>query len=189
MMWIVIYLLLLSRIIIQQIVSPSKKWWQNKTSQTFFIHPAKNWSPTLKLKLDDLLTECTSQFEKDKTSIGTTPLTEMTIDTGSPDPVSQKPYPIAMKNYQWVKEEIEQLLTAKVIHISRSSWSVSIIGSTKGWWRKMISHWLPYTLQSHQEIHLAYAQSWRYFLKIKWCKVFSTLDLWAGYHHIPLDKS
>ena len=52
---------------------------------------------------------------KDETSIGTTPLTEMTIDTGTSEPVSQKPHPIAVKNYQWVKDEIEKLLTAKVI--------------------------------------------------------------------------
>ena len=62
-----------------------------------------------------------TQFAKDETSIGTMPLTEMTIDTGNSEPISQKPYPIAMKNYQWVKEEIEKLLTAKVIHSSRSS--------------------------------------------------------------------
>ena len=43
---------------------------------------------------------------KDETSLGTTPPTEMTIDTGTSDPVSQKPYLIAMKNYQWVNEEI-----------------------------------------------------------------------------------
>ena len=47
-------------------------------------------------------------------------LTEMIIDTGTTNPVFQKPYPIAMKNYQWVKEEIEKLLTAKGIHSSRS---------------------------------------------------------------------
>ena len=56
----------------------------------------------------------------------------MTIDTGNSDPVSQKPYPIAMKNYQWVKEEIEKLLTAKVICSSRSSWSAPIIVVPKG---------------------------------------------------------
>ena len=60
-------------------------------------------------------------------SIGTTPLTEMTIDMGNSDPVSQKPKLIAMKNYQWVKDEIEKLLTAKVICSSRSSWSAPII--------------------------------------------------------------
>ena len=57
---------------------------------------------------------------------------EMTIDTGDSDPVSQKAYPIAMKNYQWVKEEIERQLAAKVISISRSSWSASIIIVPKG---------------------------------------------------------
>ena len=56
----------------------------------------------------------------------------MMIDTRNSDPVSQKPYPITMKNYQWVKEEIEKLLTAKVIHSSRSSWSALIIIVPKG---------------------------------------------------------
>ena len=37
-------------------------------------------------KLDALLKEYTSQFAKDETSIGTTPLTEMTIDTGTSEP-------------------------------------------------------------------------------------------------------
>ena len=57
-------------------------------------------------------------FSQDETSIGTTPLMSMTIDTGTTDPVSQKPYPIAMKHYEWVKNEIEKLLTAKVIRSS-----------------------------------------------------------------------
>ena len=56
-----------------------------------------------------------SQFAQDETSIGTTPLTKMSIDTGNLEPVSQKPYPITMKHYQWVKDEIEKLFTAKVI--------------------------------------------------------------------------
>ena len=51
-------------------------------------------------------------FAKDETPISTTPLTEMTINTGNSEPVSSKPYPITMKNYQWVKDKIEKLLTA-----------------------------------------------------------------------------
>ena len=69
----------------------------------------------IEAKLEALLKEYTSQFAQDETSIGTTPLTEMMIDTGASEPVSQKPYPIVMKHYQWVKDEIEKLLTAKVI--------------------------------------------------------------------------
>ena len=78
------------------------------------------------------LEEHESQFAKDETSIGTTPLTSMAIDMGTADPVSQKPYPIAMKHYEWVKNEIEKLLAAKVIHSSQSSWSASIIAVPKG---------------------------------------------------------
>ena len=56
----------------------------------------------------------------------------MTINTGTSDPVPQKLYLTAMKNYQWVKEEIKKLLTAKVIHSSRLSWSAPIIVVPKG---------------------------------------------------------
>ena len=86
-----------------------------------FDQPCHKLRTRTQNKLDTLLKEYKSQFTKDETSIGTTPLTSMMIDMGNSDPVSQKPYPIAMKNYQWVKEEIEKVLTAKVIQGSRSS--------------------------------------------------------------------
>ena len=82
--------------------------------------------------LELLLQEYESQFAKDETTIGTTPLTSMAIDTGTSNPVLQKPYPLAMKHYQWVKDEIEKLLAAKVIHTSHSSWSAPIIVVPKG---------------------------------------------------------
>ena len=97
-----------------------------------FDPPHHKLKPGIQSKLDTLLKEYESQFAKDEKSIGTTPLTEMTNDTGNSDPVSQKPYPITMKDYQWVKEEIERLLTAKVIYSSRSSWSAPIIVVPKG---------------------------------------------------------
>ena len=94
-----------------------------------------------------LLQEYESQFAKDETTIGTTPSTSMTIDTGTTDPVSQKPYPIAMKHYEWVKDEIEKLLATKVIHPSCSSWSAPIIVVPKGDRGKMFSD----RLQSSQQ--------------------------------------
>ena len=60
-----------------------------------------------------LLQEYDSQFAQDETSIGTTPLTEMTIDTGTSELVSQKPYPIVMKHYQRVKDEINKTSNGK----------------------------------------------------------------------------
>ena len=45
----------------------------------------------IETKLTELLKEYHSQFAQDETSTGITPLTEMIIDTGTSEPVSQKP--------------------------------------------------------------------------------------------------
>ena len=79
-----------------------------------FKPPHHKLKQHIEAKLEAILKEYVSQFSQDETSIGTTHLTEMMTDTGTSEPVSQKPYPIVMKHYQWVKDEIEKL-TAKVI--------------------------------------------------------------------------
>ena len=109
-----------------------------------FHSPHHKLKPNIEPKCHALLKQYASQFAKDETSIRTTPLTEMTIDMGTSDPVSHKPYLIAMKNYQWVKDKTEKLLTAKVICSSRFSWSAPIIVVPKGD-GKVISHQLPCT--------------------------------------------
>ena len=38
----------------------------------------------------------------------------MQTDMGDSEPVSQKPYPIATKHYDWVRNEINKLLDAQV---------------------------------------------------------------------------
>ena len=116
--------------------------------QDTFNLPHHKLRPSIESKLNALLKEYALQFAKDEMTIGTTPLTEMTIDMGNSDPVSQKPYLIAMKNYQWVKEEIEKLLTGKVICSCRSSWSVPIIAVPKGD-GGVISHRLLHLKQSY----------------------------------------
>ena len=154
------------------------------------FHPSHHkLKPNIECKLEALLKQYASQFAKNETSIGTTPLMEMTIDMGTSDPVSQKPYPIAMKNYQWVKEEIEKLLTAKVICSSRSSWSAPIIVVPKGDRGKQL------VIDYHTLNKVTRKFTWSMpkvediFSKLNGAKNFSTLDLCVGYHHIPLDKS
>ena len=97
-----------------------------------FHPPHHKLKPHIESEQDTLLKEHASPFAKDKASMRTTPLREMTIDTGTSEPVSQKPYPIAMKNYQWVNDKTEKLLTPKVICSSRSNWSAPIIIVPKG---------------------------------------------------------
>ena len=76
-----------------------KKMMSKTVTPDIFNPPQHELSATVQDNLKLLLQEYESQFAKDKTTIGTTPLTSMTIDTGTSDPVSQKPYPIAMKHY------------------------------------------------------------------------------------------
>ena len=64
-----------------------------------FTPPKYQLNLTIQQQLDNLLETFKDQFAKDEMTIGTTPLTQMSIDTGDSDPVSQKPYPIAMKHY------------------------------------------------------------------------------------------
>ena len=166
-----------------------QKMMAEQVQPDIFDPPHHKLKLGIQSKLDALLKEYESQFAKDETSIGTTPLMEMTTDTGNSDPISQKPYPITMKNYQWVKEEIEKLLTAKFIHSSWSSWSAPIIVIPKGEGGKR----LVINYQALNKVTRKF--TWPMpkvediFSKLIAARYFSTLDLRADYHHIPLDKS
>ena len=129
-----------------------------------------------------------SQFAQDETSIGNTPLTSMMIDTGAYDPVSQKPYSITMKHYQWVKEEIEKLFTAKVICSSRSSWSAPIIVVPKGDRGKHLVIDYRALNKETRKFTWPMPKVEDIFSKLIGATYFTTLDLQARYHHIPLDK-
>ena len=153
-----------------------------------FNLPCHKLSTAVQNDLHLLLQEYESQFAKDEISFGNTPLTSMTIDTGTSEPVSQKPYPIAMKHYQWVKDEIEKLLATQVIHASCSSWSAPIIVVPKGNGGK----WLITDYRALNKVTGKF--TWPMpkvediFTKLNGATYFTTLDLRAGYHHIPLDK-
>ena len=93
-----------------------------------------------------------------------------------------------MKHYQWVKEKIEKLLTAKVIHSSRSSWSVPIIIVPKSDGGKH----LVIDYRAHNKVTRKFTwpmpKGEDIFSKLNRATYFTMLDLRAGYHHIPLDK-
>ena len=167
--------------------SATTQWMLPKTVKPdSFTPPKYQLDATTQQQLDFLLINFKDQFMKDETTIGTTPLTQMSIDTGDSDPISQKPYPIAMKHYQWVKEEIDKLLEARVIRNSHSSWSSPIIVVPKGDGGKhlvidyralnKVTRKFVWPMPKVEDI----------FSQLNSAKYFSTLDLRAGYHHIRL---
>ena len=165
-----------------------KKMMAETVTPDIFNPPHHELSTTVQNELELLLWEYESQFAMDETSIGTTPLTSMMKDTGTFDPVSHKPYPIAMKHYQWVKDETEKLLAAKLICNSRSSWLAPIIVVPKGDGGKClvidyralnkVTRTFTWPMPKVKDI----------FSKLNGTTYFTILDHWACYHHIPLDK-
>ena len=165
----------------------------------------KDITTDIRQKFKELCDEYGEAFSKNNEDIGKTKLVKMDIDTGDSPPVSSRPYTLPLKHYEWVQREIESLERAGVITKSMSKWAspIAIVpkksapgeplkrrlcvdfrkvnelqqevitaGKTKG---QISIHPLP-------KIDEMYA-------KLKGAKVFSTIDLRSGYHHIALGKS
>ena len=169
-------------------ITLTKMMSETVTSDTF-NPPHHKISTPVQNSLKSLLEEYEFQFAQDEMSIGTTPLTSMSIDTGTTNPVSQKPYPIAMKHYDWVKNEIKKLLAVKVICSSCSSWSAPIIVVPKGDGGKCL------VIDYRALNKVTWKFTWPMpkvediLSKLNGATYFTILDLCAGYHHISLDKS
>ena len=165
----------------------------------------KDITTDIRQKFEELCDEYGEAFSKNNEDISRTKLVKMDIDTGDSPPVSSRPYTLPLKHYEWVQREIESLERAGVITKSMSKWASPIVivpkksapgeppkrrlcvdfrkvnelqqevitaGKTKG---QISIHPLP-------KIDEMYA-------KLKGAKVFSTIDLRSGYHHIALGKS
>ena len=93
-----------------------------------------------------------------------------------------------MKHYQWVKDDIEKLLTTKVIQTCHSSWSAPIIVVPKGNEEKCLV--IDYRALNKVTRKFTWPMSKveDIFSKLNRATYFITLDVRAGYHHIPLDK-
>ena len=59
-------------------------------------------------------------------------LNKMSIDTGDHPPIAKKPYALALKHYDWVRDGIDKLLEAGIIRESHSHWSAPIVVVPKG---------------------------------------------------------
>ena len=164
----------------------------------------KTITTDIRQKFEELCKEYGEAFSKNNEDIDRTKLVKMDIDTGDSPPVSSRPYTLPLKHYEWVQREIESFECAGVITKSMPKWASPIVipkklapeeppkrrlcvdfrkvnelqqevitaGKTKG---QISIHLLP-------KIDEMYA-------KLKGAKVFSTIDLRSGYHHIALGKS
>ena len=129
----------------------------------------------------------------------------MDIDTGDSPLVSSRPYTLPLKHYEWVQREIESLECAGVITKSMSKWASPIVVVPK---KSAPGEPLKRRLcvdfrkvnELQQEVITAgktkgqisihpLLKTDEMYVKLKGAKVFSTIDLRSGYHHIALGKS
>ena len=115
------------------------------------------------------------------------PLIKMSIDNRDHWPIAKKPYALALKHYDWVREEIDKLLDASVIRESYSSWSVLIVVVPKGDGGKRLC--MDFRALNTITRTYVWPMPWvkDIFAKLGKAKFFTTLDLRSGYHHIALD--
>ena len=82
--------------------------------------------------LEKLLEVNHDAFAEYGRQIGTTPLHKMSIDTRKHPPIAMKPYALALKHYDWVRDKIDKLLETGVIRESHCSWPAPIVVFPKG---------------------------------------------------------
>ena len=131
-------------------------------------------------------------------------LLKWTLIQGIAPPVSSRPYTLPLKHYEWVQREIESLECAGVITKSMSKWASPIVivpkKSAPGEppkrrlcvdFRKSTNYNRRSLLQERPRARFPSIYSRKFnemYAKLKGAKVFSTIDLRSGYHHIAMGK-
>ena len=159
-------------------------------------------SQKMKRKFEDICDRNQEAFSKNNKDIGRTQLIEMEIDNGNSVPLAHSPYTLPLKNYNWVRNDIETLEKAEVIERSLSPYASPVIGVPKKSTldeppcrRLCIDYRKVNTLQ--QEIKRVdkgtsclslypLPKIDEMFSELCGAAVFSMIDLRSGYYHIGL---
>ena len=165
----------------------------------------KDITTDIRQKFEELCDEYGEAFSKNNEDIGRTKLVKMDIDTGDSPLVSSRPYTLPLKHYEWVQREIESLERAGVITKSMSKWASPIVVVPKKSApgeppKKRLCVDFRKVNELQQEVIIAGKTKGQIsihpllkidemYAKLKGAKVFSTIDLRSGYHHIALGKS
>ena len=165
----------------------------------------KDITTDIRQKFEELCDEYGEAFSKNNKDIGRTKLVKMDIDTGDSPLVSSRPYTLPLKHYEWVQREIESLEWAGVITKSMSKWaSPIVIVPKKSAFGEPPKRRLCVDFRKVNELQQEVITAGKtkgqisiypllkideMYAKLKGAKVFSTIDLRSGYHHIALGKS
>ena len=152
----------------------------------------------------ELCEKYSNVFSENSGDIGRTSLIKMDIDTGD-NPVCQRPYTLPLKHAEWVKKELNILEAAGIIVRSVSPWASPIVVVPKRSApgeppkRRMcidyraLNKLLPPFKKAHSNAKVVLSlvpllKIDEIYACLKGSKVFSTLDMHSGYHHVEITK-
>ena len=138
--------------------------------------------------------------------IGHTKLITMEIDTGNNPPIAQKPYTLALKHHEWVKQELETLEKAGIIQRSVSPWASPIVIVPKRQIPgqppekrlcvdyRLLNSLLPPVQKGYSKAKgvltlIPLPKIDQLYARLKGAKYFTNLDMRAAYHHIGLSST
>ena len=144
-------------------------------------------------------------FSENSSDIGRTSLIKMDIDTRENPPVCQRPYTLPLKHAEWVKKELNILGAAGIIVRSVSPWASPIVvvpkrsapGEPPKRWMcidyQALNKLLPPVKKAHSNAKgvlrlLSLPKIDEIYACLKGSKVFSTLDMRSGYHHVEMTE-
>ena len=164
----------------------------------------KEISGNVHQRFEELCKEYGQAFSKHNEDIGRTKPVKMDVDTGDSPPVSSRPYTLPLKHYELVQKEIESLEHAGIITKSMSPWASQIVfvpkisSPGKHPKRRLCVDFRKVNKLQQQVITEGKSKGQisiyplpkidEMYAKLKGAKVFSTIDLSSGYHHISLGK-
>ena len=154
--------------------------------------------------LKELCDKYSDDFSENSGDIGKTPLIKMDIATSDSPPVCQRPYTLPLKHAEWVKHELNILEAAGIIVRSVSPWASPIVvvpkRSAPGEPPKRmcvdyraLNKLLPPVKKAHSNAKevlslVPLPKIDEIYAKLKDSKVFSTLDMRSGYHHVEMTR-
>ena len=144
-------------------------------------------------------------FSENSGDIGQTSLIKMDIDTGENPLVCQRPYTLPLKHAEWVKKELNILEAGGIIVRSVSPWASPIVVVPKRSApgeppkRRMcvdyraLNKLLPPVKKAHSNAKgvlslVLLPKIDEIYACLKGSKVFTTLDMHSGYHHVVMTK-
>jgi transposase InsO family protein len=145
-------------------------------------------TPDQHQQLVELLKRNTDIFAKHDFDIGRTNLMKAKIETGNSYPVRKKPYRTPFAYREEVKEQIDEMLKAKLISPSNSSWAAPILCVPKKDGGVRICCDYRGLNQVIRTFYWPLPNVDDIFSCLNGARYFSSLDFLKGYWQIPLEK-